>query len=372
MQVRDYLKEQDDPKLFIIPSLESGRILKQDDKVYSFIDKAWIYYLNTPTHYYGAGASMTNKALASEVYTSISANTDAWEQVLSRSIGASHVLVPKGTWINLLQVQYQPHLERDIRRAIAKAQNYKPVISGSDYILLERTQIPADGTCIVDEAVALAQCQPNTRAFYPLQLSELVRGKDGTSELHTKDLERTKITLEAATNPKNVFYPSSDRLPYQEDMVEGSVFATTGPSLQVLRMEKSRYNLFKRKLPPMTTLLSPKFVGTTQKGLRLDYEVSGMRTGQHDLYMYALSSRDTVKIRVAGEEYTATAMEGSTDKNNYRYFHIRVEAASGYKVTITQETDEPLIVSHLYVRDGEESPQATYEELGPRTYRVTY
>ena len=362
-RIKTYLGSQQDPKLFILPSLESSRVLKERGKTYSFIDKGWIYYLNVPTYYYGAGAGMDNKAMAAEVYASIRLQSNIWERITANSIGATHILIPKHTMPNSLQVQYHQLLERHVRDATGRLTYYRSVLDGDYYQLLERITPASKDTCFVETRTAIGGCPKDARIVFPVQYRQtLAEARTGALSLHSDDAKRAGLTIESAANQDKVFFPSSNRLPYQEKMVEGSVFATTGPSLQVLNIEKSRYNLFNRKLPGLATLSAPKFVGTIQKGLSLDYNVSRVTAGRQDIYIFALSQQDALRLRVGGQEYKATPISAKTTSGYYRYFHVSIpDASAQYKVTVYQDADEPLIVSHLYVRDA----QARQPQLAP-------
>jgi hypothetical protein len=355
-KAKTYLQDYKDPKLFILPSLESSRVLEQNGKEFSFIDKTWIYYLNKPTYYYGAGASMENKAVAAEVYRYIKDDPATSERIIANSIQATHILVPKNTKVNKLQVQYYPFLEPSIHIMLRKSYFYDKVIDGKDYELWQRKSPLSKESCVVEDSSMVRKCPVHAPMYYPTQLrdnKDVLREEIKSARLATGPTT-SQLLLRAADDSKSVFLPTSDRLPYQSTIVESSVFATTGPSLKVLDIKNSNYNLFRRKLPPLASVLVPQFVGTTKDGLELGFNVKGKSPGPQELYVFALGNRKELQLRIGGRQYVATPV-GSRDDSKYIYYHVRTEALDGtYSVYLIQDGSDPMVVNHLYATDSAE------------------
>ena len=133
--IKAKLAAQKNTKLFILPTLESGRELIQDGKKFSFLDKYLIYYTGKPTYYYGAGANTENKLVSYLVYRAIAYGEPWWEDVLADNLGITDILVPVHSTQRERGIAYLPGIEGKIRASLTNATRYEKSAGGEDYEL---------------------------------------------------------------------------------------------------------------------------------------------------------------------------------------------------------------------------------------------
>ncbi len=379
-QIKVYLAGKQDVKLFILPSLESGRTVRSNNIDYSFIDKTLIYYLNQPTYYYGAGATVQNKVMAERIYTAIYQNRPDWQSLLADNLRINYILVPKNTKPNTKQVQYYPNFDVRLDNAL-KRQRYKVVVDGPNYQLYEENVSRSQARNLVDVTPdnftkALASKAVNTPYVLPVQFSEVL--KSGRSfVLYSDNLERSRYTLRALIHKDKVGFPDTSRLPYQSQNIESSVFATTGVSLQILNKNTSEYNLFKEKMPSMAQVAFPRFVGTAKesKGIRVNIKSSG--PGQYRLFLAAASRADSLTVQLADRQYRAALLRGrqdgsNTETTNYRIYSFAADLPLGTnQLTVLSDKKYAILINSVYTeRSGSRNRIHISETNMPRVFNV--
>jgi hypothetical protein len=365
-------------KLFIFPSLESGRSVNTQDNNYSFIDKALIYYLNTPTYYYGAGADTQNKIIAERVYTSINEGNNTWEKILINNLGITQILLPKQTVVNQKQVQYYRGLDSIIQKRFDQSTSFRKVYDSKDYVLYESTKtINESDPYLIDVQQSSMDKYiskiTDQKFIFPVQLKDNSNKYSDKINVISDDIERTVMQVDSALSGDSIFYVDKSTLPYHNDVIESSVFATTGVSLNILNNKNHNYNLFKDFGPSMIFSTSPQFVGTTtsSSSVRVPLVVKG---GNTVLAIHAATREDVIEAVVnnkAVKFYSSGTKVNFKDKSpEYKYFKANIKLSEGKNdIFINGKNDEPIFIDGVFVEKANEK-SSSYKKLKDDYYEI--
>ena len=367
-EVPDSLKEiksilhNNDKKLFILPSLESGRALDQNGDKYTFIDKTLIYYLNTPTYYYGAGANTTNKIMAERVYNAVvnDQTNNSWTTILSNSLSVNYILIPKNTSINKKQIQYYPLLESKINQKITVNKDISLKFDSPEYALYKiNTKVNEKNNILIDvdqeEINDTLNELDDEQIIFPIQLQSLSSKAKNKLIAYTDDPDRTCHTIQSLKK-NNFIIPNKKLLPYQKNVVESSIFSTTGTSLDVFNDAGNQYNLFGATIPSMINLTTPQFVGTTKNKGTVDVSVPLIKSRTSDnLYLHIATYATSIKVVINGERQIVT-MPTQAKKDiglppDYKYVRIKGNTNIVNHVSVINDSRKPIYVEGILVGD---------------------
>lgn len=358
VNIKDLLAKQQDDKLFILPTMESGREITQDGKTYSFLDKFYIYYFGQPTLYYGVGASTQNKIIAYLAYRSIAFNEDWWQDVLANNLGITHILMPKHTESRKVGITYLPGIETGAADALAKSSMYHSIYDGPDYALYEINQEPSrDNAVFVDLQwskfleYAKSGALQQQRFDLPLQLASFVGQKQGVVE--TDSPERTFYNLYAATNQSATFYPDPSLLAFDSRLVASSNFTNNALSLSTLYAADDDYNYLHEIVPSLASLRSPQFVGLTKGNGRLDVPFTVPTDGEYRLLLHGGSVVDEIQAHLGGQQVVLHKITDDQKAANgyidFTYFYADVSLVAGSHVLQVQNSDQNAVLAESVV-----------------------
>lgn len=367
VNIKQILAKKQDDKLFVMPTMESGREILQDGKTYSFLDKFYIYYLDQPTLYYGVGASTQNKIISYLAYRSIVFKQGWWQDVLANNLGITDILVPKHMQARKVGITYLPGIEQLANDALAKSQKYHNVYDGPDYALyqLDQKAITFDPTLVdlqwnkfVDYASAGNLAGQNFD--FPLQLSDFASRQRGT--VVTDNPERSFYSLYANSGQAGVFYPDSSLLAFDSRLVASSNFTNNSLSLSTLYATDDEYNYLHEIVPSLATLRVPQFVGLTKGDGRLDISFSAPTAGKYRLLVHGGSRADQIGASLGGQRLELEKLAGDKDTANdyidFTYFYADVSLVAGKHVLKIENPDQnAVIVESVVPMPADQLPQ---------------
>ncbi|HEU5121319.1 MAG TPA: hypothetical protein VFT59_00595, partial [Candidatus Saccharimonadales bacterium] len=351
--IKAKLADQSERKLFILPTLESGRDILQDGKRYSFLDKYLIYYLNQPTFYYGVGANTENKIVSYLVYRAIAYKENWWEYILANNLGITDIVVTKNTAQREKGISYLPGIEQKIGVSLTEATMYEKTYSGESYELysLKAPQKGAPTLINSQWQNTLEYLNSNEKgsetAFFPLQLRKFVQAK-GDKRLMTDSVERSYYDFYQLINSRQTFVPNPVSLPFSPQYVASSNFTNNALSLSTLYAKDDGYNYLHENIPSLVNLQRPAFVGLTKGSVGLEMKLKTPKAGQYRLLLHAASKGDEVRASLGGQTIIlnklGTDRAETKDFIDFTYFYADVELSEGNGVMTIHNTDQNAVV----------------------------
>jgi hypothetical protein len=354
-------------RLFILPTMESGREILQDGNSYGFIDKFLIYYLNKPTLYYGTGADVQNKIEAYSVYQSIEDRDLNWEKILINNLGVSEILRPKHINNRNLGSTYMPSADSAIDTALSKSRQFKLVYNGADYALYEAVRHrDMHSLTLVDEQWTNLQKLLGSNSlgessiYFPLQYKRLMAQGVFSAKLRTDNLERAYYDLYTTFRDIKSFLPNPILLPFDEKLVPSADFTSNALSLGGLDDADSIDNPFQKDVPSMASLPSAQFTGLKPGKGKFDIIAHVAKKARYRLLLHAADSSYTIDAILDGRPvrlWRILSENIEPGKLDFTYFTLDMDLSGGKHVlTINNNPDSPVLVESLSLLPGREIP----------------
>lgn len=365
--IKATLSVQKDRKLFVLPTLESGREVVQDGERYSFLDKYLIYYLNQPTLYYGAGANTENKLASYLVYRAIAYEETWWEYILANNLGITDIVVPKTAKQRDKGIAYLPGIEDKIQKSLADSSRYQKTYAGETYELYSlRQQSDLSVSMLLNiqwqttlEYLNSAE-KGSERAFFPLQLQKFLTAS-GDKKLLTDSVERSYYDFYHLLAADHTFTPNPVSLPFNSQYVASSNFTNNTLSLSTLYAKNDDYNYLHENVPSLMNLQRPSFVGLTKGEVGLDMKLKVPRAGVYRILLHAASGGDTVEASLKGMTIPLKKLQNDQGKTgdfiDFTYFYADVELQEGEKtLTIYNAVQNAILIDSIMLMPNEDVP----------------
>lgn len=372
-KIKSKLSSQSDNRLFILPTLESGREITQDGHTYSFLDKYLIYYLNEPTFYYGVGANTTNKAISYLTYRSIAYNEDWWQQILANNLNITDIIVPKHITSREKGITYLPGIEYKISKKLQTSELYQKTYSGNDYDLYSiKSTHPTASSTLVDmqwqDTLELLNNKklPNENVRFPLQMKEFIQN-DGAKKLISSSVERSYYNLYTYTHPKQTSTPNPASLPFSSKYVASSNFTNNALSLSTLYSKNDQYNYLHENVPSLTNLQRPLFIGLNKGTTKLDVSLNIPEDGNYRVLIHA-GSKDSVIVtkfddKVVTLKKIADDQKQGGDFIDFSYFYVDTHLKKGkQKISIANVSQASILVDSASILPQRDVP-ASFNEI---------
>ncbi len=352
--IKTTLAKKSDTKLFILPTLESGREIVEDGKKYSFLDKYLIYYLNQPTFYYGAGANTDNKLISYLVYRAIAYDEPWWQDILANNLGITDIVVPMTAKQREKGITYLPGIETKIKKSLASASSYKKTYDGKDYALYSLTK-PRDlhKPTLIDTQwqntldYLERKSNDNGVTYFPLQIKGYVENK-GSKKLVTDNVERSYYDLYGVKNSKLTFVPNPISLPFNSEYVASSNFTNNTLSLSTLYAKNDEYNYLHENIPSLMNLQRPSFVGLTKGDVKLGIKLKAPEVETYRLLLHAASKGKEVQASMNGTDISLKKLQDDKDASgdfvDFTYFYEDVKLDQGNVILQLKNKDQNAVV----------------------------
>lgn len=381
-QIKQQLSQQQNTKLFVLPTLESGREIKQDDKRYSFLDKYLIYYLNQPTLYYGVGADTENKIIAYMAYRAIAYDEPWWQQILANNLGITDVLVPSNVEPRDTGLTYMRGIEQHINTSLAASTIYEKTYEGSDFSLYSlRRSVDASKNTLVNMnwqymlKYFMRDESHDSRYFFPLQLREFVES-DGQKFLVTDSPERSFYDM-YSLKKDHVFVPRPVSLPFSSEYVASTNFTNNALSLSVLQSKTDQYNYLREIVPSLVNLQQPAFVGLTQGNTELGIKMKAPSAGTYRVLLHGGSKSDVINATIGNKQVQLQKI--ADDRNqpydylDITYFYADVELPADVSELSVQNKDQSgIIVDSVTLLPKSDVPERFDSWLQPTEQEDVY
>lgn len=380
--IKNALASKRDNRLFILPTLESGREIVQDGERYSFLDKYLIYYLNEPTLYYGVGANTDNKLVSYLVYRSIAYNETWWQDILANNLGVTDILVPKHIEPRQKGITYLPGIDEKIQSSLQSSSKYTRTYSGDDFDLYSlRSNVKKDMHTFVDMNWQNSRRYLNKetplegRTYFPLQLRQFIK-QSGTKQIMTDSIERTYYDLYSTVAAKQTFVPNPISLPFSPEYVASSNFTNNALSLSTLYSKTDAYNYLHENVPSLVNLQRPSFVGLTKGRVDLEVKLKADRSGTYRILLHGASKADTIKSTIAGKDVPLQKItddkENKGDYLDFTYFYADIHLDKGDQTMAIKNTDQnAVLVDSVMLMTDKAVPQTFNAGIQSSQLKIT-
>jgi hypothetical protein len=380
--IKQELKNHENSKLFVLPTLESGREILQDDKRYSFLDKYLIYYLNQPTLYYGVGANTENKIIAYMAYRAIAYDEPWWQQILANTLGITDILVPSNIEPRDTGLTYMRGIEKHIDTSLAASTMYEPTYEGEDFSLYSlRAPVATDQSTLVDMnwqnmLKYLMGDEAHEGVYYfPLQLRKFLES-EGKKYIATDSPERSFYDI-YSLKADRVFVPRPVSLPFSSEYVASSNFTNNALSLSVLQSKTDQYNYLHEVVPSLVNLQRTSFVGLTQGNTQLPVEIKASAEGKYRVLLHGGSKSDAISAVIDGQEVKLQKVVDDRnqpyDYLDITYFYADVDLKAGTHEVAIQNTDQSgIIVDSVMLMPTSDIPASFDVWLAPTAQKDVY
>jgi hypothetical protein len=381
-EIKQQLSQQNNTKLFVLPTLESGRELIQDDKRYSFLDKYLIYYLDQPTLYYGVGANTENKILSYLAYRAIAYDEPWWQEILANTLGVTDIIVPKNIEPRPKGIIYMRYIEAKIATSLATSNKYAKTYDGQDFELYSLKQpIKADTSVLIDMnwQNMLKYLNPDEKQdgkyFFPLQIRDFLKS-DQAKRLVTDSPERSLYDIYSAQS-KNVFVPRPASLAFNPEYVASTNFTNNALSLSTLQSKTDEYNYLHEIVPSLAGLQRPSFVGLTQGDVQLDVGLEVPEAGTYRVLLHGGSKGNTITATIGDREIALQKI--TADQNqpydylDITYFYADVPLEKGAQKLSVHNTDQAsVLVDSVTLMPTSDIPESFDAWLVPTDKEFVY
>ena len=352
--IKTELAAEKDNRLFILPTLESGREILQDGQQYSFLDKFLIYYLNQPTFYYGVGAKTDNKLVSYLAYRAIAYDETWWQDILANNIGVTDILVPQHVEPRREGITYLPDIDAKIKRSLETSTRYELSYDGDDYKLYSLKKSPdATTPTLIDMSWKNSLRYFNgtektdTKTYFPLQLKAFLDAP-GAKKVMTDSVERTYYDIVAQQAGKRLTVPNPVSLPFSPQYVASSNFTNNALSLSTLYSKTDAYNYLHENVPSLVNLQRPSFVGLTMGDTTLAMKLNTPESGTYRVLLHAGSKGSDIKATIGGQEVSLQKLKddqsGMEDYVDFTYFYVDIHLDKGEHEVVIKNTSQSAVL----------------------------
>lgn len=353
-QIKTILASRHDSKMFILPTLESGREIIQNDKRYSFLDKYLIYYLNQPTLYYGVGANTENKLSSYMVYRAISYNEAWWQDIMASNLGVTDILVPHHTKPREQGITYLPEIDAKIEKSLAATTAYQKTFDGKDFSLYSLRKAPNKNQATMVDMNwqnTLRYLNSNDKRqdmfYFPLQMTAYEKSR-AEKRLLTDSVERSFYDFYSRRARDLMFTPNPISLPFNSEYVASSNFTNNALSLSTLYAKDDDYNYLHENVPSLMNLQRPSFVGLTKGNVSLEIAIKAPQDGKYRLLVHGGSKGSTLQATFNGQPISLQKIaDDKSETGDYvgiTYFYADVELTKGDQILSLKNADQNAVL----------------------------
>lgn len=363
LRIPDDLKEikkqvQEEPgKVFILPTLESGRNLVIDGKRYNFIDKFLIYYLNTPTFYYGTSSQVKNKVYTSLVYQGILDQESWWEEILNQSLDIEYILQPK-TERRESGIVYLPSIDLFSQVALDSSKFYGKVYSGDNFNLYKRIKpFVSEDSVLVDMGYSGIQSgiaslkKYDDKLYFPLDVNSFISSPE-EKFIVTDNPERTYYEILSEDRDIVRVLPSAKLIPFTSSLISSSFYTNLPLSFSTLIDATNPYNFIRRPVYDVVNLNTAQFIATTNNTIPISFNFN-LSEGDYYLYLRASSPVDQLKGKINKlEEVNLFKIDNLNQRSlNFTYFRTKdkVHITSGSIEFLSPDSSSLITESLIFV-----------------------
>ncbi|MFH0851708.1 MAG: hypothetical protein V1876_03075, partial [Candidatus Peregrinibacteria bacterium] len=323
-EIKSALQALPQGKVIVLPPSEGPWIGESGkEEPYQFIDKFFIYFLNSPSYYFGLTGNPENKYWFFLLFESLSRNEHWWINVF-RNLHIRYLILNKELDFPSHSQSYLPGIAQAIaEQPRAMPQFFRKVTENKSFALFEFID-PARETaqpllldtewktfqCIQERSLAL------TRDNHMLALNSPPAEMSGTTlTVVTTDREKARLDLYIRENKASFFRPDQSSFAFNADHLPSSeYFGMILPMLNLLT--ESAYNIFHIIIPGPFDTFTTSFVGLL-KPTSIRFPVTVPQNGTYEILLRSIPTQHQFAIRSDGGPVTSITVTPSASSTYY-------------------------------------------------------
>lgn len=323
-EIKEALQPLPQGKTIVFPPSEGPWIGKTEDgQEYRFIDKFFIYYLNSPSYHFGLSGDLESKYWFYLIFQSLSKNEHWWVN-LFRNLHIRYLVINKELHSPLKSALYLQNISQSIAmQPEAMPQFFRKIKENGSFTLYEFTEPqPTEATpllldagwdafqCSLERSLSLTQ-----RHRLLATNSPQLRKDSSTLDVVPKDRQKVALDLFAREHADAFFRPDQSSFAFIEDHLPSArYFGTVFPMLNLLTA--SPYNIFQIMLPGPYDTLTTSFVGLI-KPTTIRFPVSVPKNGTYEILLRSVSTQHNLALLI--DRGPATSITTTVDTSSYGY-----------------------------------------------------
>lgn len=379
VKIKDIIKQEGDGTIFLLPSLESGRVvLSSNSQSNSFLDKYYIYQLNNPSIYYGTAANLENKVKAFLIYRSIAYGEGWWKNFLISFTDVKYLLINKRTHTKDVGTVYLSNLEEKMYNGFVEHNKIKLIYSSDSFDLYKIDNETKPRNCLVDLVwfnflkINSKDLKSNEQAnfFLPLTFNK----EKELSCLITDNPIKAYLDFYALNFDENYF----DLPPYyyvlSKNIISSSRYYNSTLSMFTLFIKNNHFNYFKESLPGVYYSLKGDFFGLTPSDTKIKIPFKVSKNGQSALLLRSMNNGAHIKYKIflgnklilSKERLIENVKNKDTDFDYFEVFNGDLLEGNNYSIEILNFGDKVFIGDGLLIITKEKVP--SYFSEGDKTF----
>ncbi|MFH1444050.1 MAG: hypothetical protein ABIG34_01515 [Candidatus Peregrinibacteria bacterium] len=267
-EIKNALQPLPQGKTVVLPPSEGPWIGKTSDMhEYKFIDKFFIYYLNSPSYYVGLSGDPETKYWFYLLSQSLSQNEHWWINIF-RNLNIRYLVINKEMSVPLRSAWYTQNITQAIKaQPQAMPQFFRKIRENDSFTLYEFIDLPQTTAtplliesgwnsfrCLQERSLTLS------RSHQLVSLNSLQLKQDVPLDVVAGDWKKMQLDLFAKEHADHFFRPDQSSFAFIKEHIPSSqYFGTVFPMLNLLTA--STYNIFRIMMPGPYDTLTTSFVG---------------------------------------------------------------------------------------------------------------
>lgn len=304
-EMKEALRPLPQGKVVILPPSEGPWIGETGDgQEYRFIDKFFIYYLNSPSYYFGLTGDAESKYWFFLLFQSLSQNEHWWVNIF-RTLNIRYLLINKEMAAPLQSAWYMQKISQSIAlQPQAMPQFFRKIKENGSFALYEFIDPakPSATPLLIDSGWNSYRCLQErsltlTRNYRTLALDSMQLNPDKSAlDVLTEDRTKVALDLYAKEQPNRFFRPDQSSFAFLEDHIPSSqYFNTVFPMLNALTA--SQYNIFHIMMPGPYDTLTTSFVGLLQP-TTIRFPLTVAKNGTYEILLRSVATQHNLAIRI--------------------------------------------------------------------------
>lgn len=323
-EIKTALEELPRGKTIVLPPGEGPWVGESSKgEYYQFVDKFFIYFLNSPSYYFGPTGDPENRYWFFLLFESLSRNEHWWINVF-RKLDIRYLILNKELDF---PSRSQPYLH-GIAQAIAQQpqvmrQYFRRVKENDSFVLFEFID-PAQKTAqpiLLDTDWKTFQCMLErsltlTRDYQILSLNSQRKNMSGTT-LHfvVTDVKKARLDLYVRENKTAFFRPDQSSFAFNPDHLPNSeYFGMMLPMLNLLT--ESSYNIMRTIMAGSFDTFTTSFVGLL-KPTSIRFPITVPKSGTYEVLLRSIPTQHQFAVRLDDGPITSITVTPSDSSTYY-------------------------------------------------------
>ncbi|MDO8469125.1 MAG: hypothetical protein Q7S29_05200 [Candidatus Peribacter sp.] len=330
-EIKEALRPLPKGKLVILPPSEGPWLGETaDGQEYRFIDKFFIYFLNSPSYYFGLNGDLESKYWFYLLFQSLSKNEHGWVNIF-RNLNIRYLVLNKQLASPKRSAWYMQSISQSLMlQPQAMPRFFRKIKENEGFVLYEFIDPPQSVTtpifmdagwdsfrCVQERSLTVS------RRNHLLSLDSMRLKADGSAlDVLAGDKQKTLLDLYAKEHEHLFFRPDQSSFAFMEEHTPSSqYFGTVFPMLNLLTA--SAYNIYQIMMPGPYDTLTTSFVGLI-KPTALRFPLTVSRNGTYEILLRSIPTQHNLAMRL--DRGPVSSVTTAPENSSTRY--MTVESAA--------------------------------------------